>query len=186
MHNENIPQGEYLVLDETGDKLGILEKDKIVELSEEKETDIVMINPNSDPKVVRLMDYSHFRYKHQKKLKEMKKKQSVVVLKEIRVNPTIDDHDLNVKIKKACNFLKQGDKVKIIMRFKGRMITHSNLGKETFDKILTNLKCLGNLDIPPKMMSNQMMTIISPKKINKNLSKKTKNPSLEAEDDVKI
>ncbi|WP_323847560.1 MAG: translation initiation factor IF-3 [Phytoplasma sp.] len=164
MYNESIPQGEYLVLDENGDKLGILEKDKIVKLSEEKETDVVLINPNSNPKVVRLMDYSQFYYKHQKKLKEIKKKQSVVVLKEIRISPTIDDHDLNVKIKKAYNFLKQGDKVKIIMRFKGRMITHSNLSKGTFDKILFDLKDLGNFDIPPKLVSNQMMTLISPKK----------------------
>lgn len=82
------------------------------------------------------------------------------------MSPTIDDNDLNIKIKKAYNFLKQGDKVKIIMRFKGRMITQSNfLGKSIFDKIVSNLKDVGSCDIVPKMVSNQMFTFLSPKKI---------------------
>lgn len=163
LYNENIPLGEYLVIDENGEKLGVLEKDKIIQMSEEKDTDIVMINPNSNPQVVRLINYSSFRYKHQKKLKEIKKKQSTVVVKEIRISPNIDTNDLNVKIKRAFNFLKQGDKVKIIMRFKGRMITHSDLGKNIFDKITSDLKDLGNFDIAPKMVSNQMITVLSPK-----------------------
>ncbi|MGI3135984.1 MAG: translation initiation factor IF-3 [Candidatus Phytoplasma vitis] len=166
LYNERIPQGEYFVIDENGDALGVLEKDKIFKISEEKDIDVVMINPNSNPKVVRLMNYSQFRYKHQKKLKEIKKKQSIVIIKEIRMSPTIDDNDLNIKIKKAYNFLKQGDKVKIIMRFKGRMITQSNfLGKSIFDKIVSNLKDVGSCDIVPKMVSNQMFTFLSPKKI---------------------
>ncbi|WAN63646.1 Translation initiation factor 3 [Candidatus Phytoplasma rubi] len=166
LYNERIPQGEYFVIDENGDALGVLEKDKIFKISEEKNIDVVMINPNSNPKVVRLMNYSQFRYKHQKKLKEIKKKQSVTIVKEIRMSPTIDDNDLNIKIKKAYNFLKQGDKVKIIMRFKGRMITQSNfLGKSIFDKIISNLKDVGSCDIVPKMVSNQMFTFLSPKKI---------------------
>lgn len=163
LYNENIPQGEYLVIDENGEKLGVLEKNKIIQISEEKDTDIVMINPNSNPQVVRLINYSSFRYKYQKKLKEIKKKQSTAVVKEIRISPNIDANDLNVKIKRAFNFLKQGDKVKIIMRFKGRMITHSDLGKNIFDKITSDLKDLGNFDVAPKMVSNQIITVLSPK-----------------------
>lgn len=141
-------------------------------LSEKKEIDVVMINGNSDPKVVRLINYSQFRYKHQKKLKEMSKKQFITVVKEIRINPNIDENDLNIKTKKARHFLLQGDKVKVIMRFKGRMVTHSFLGKEMFDKIISNLKDVGNVDVFPKMVSNQMIVVLSSKKIKSNSNKK--------------
>ncbi|MDV3168077.1 MAG: translation initiation factor IF-3 [Candidatus Phytoplasma stylosanthis] len=164
LYNESIPNGKYLTLDENGSKLGILEKEKIVELSEEKETDIVMINSNSEPKVVRLMNYSQFRYKYQKKLKEMKKNQVVTVIKEIRINPNIDNNDLNFKTEKARLFLNQGNKVKIIMRFKGRMITHVDLGKNIFEKIILKLNDLGNIEIPPKLEFNRIITVLSSKK----------------------
>ncbi|MFR0368043.1 translation initiation factor IF-3 [Candidatus Phytoplasma palmae] len=159
-------------MDEDGKKLGILEKNEIIKLSEEKETDIVMINSDSEPKVVRLMNYSQFRYKQQKKLKEIKKKQHIRVLKEIRLNPNIDDNDLNYKIKQVHNFLNQKYKVKIMIRFKGRMIVnHKELGENIINKILSNnkLKEIVFVDVLPKMEGNQMTTILTSKKnINKN------------------
>ncbi|MEZ0180163.1 translation initiation factor IF-3 ['Camptotheca acuminata' phytoplasma] len=179
LYNESIPRGQYLTLDEDGNKLGVLDKEEIVKLSEEKETDIVMINMNSNPQVVRLMNYSQFRYKHQKKLKEIKRNQYITSVKEIRINPYIQDNDLNIKIKKSINFLSQSDKVKIIMRFKGRMVKHSSLGKDIFDKIISSLKDFGNIDVPPKMESNQMIAIFSSKKnkpikLTKKITKKEK------------
>ncbi|MBP3059448.1 translation initiation factor IF-3 [Texas Phoenix palm phytoplasma] len=163
-------------MDEEGKKIGILEKNKIIKLSEEKETDIVMINSDSSPKVVRLMNYSQFRYKQQKKLKEIKKKQHIRTLKEIRLNPNIDNNDLKCKIKQIYSFLKQKYKVKIMIRFKGRMIiNHKKLGDEIIQKIFSNelLKEVLFVDVFPKMEGNQMTTILKLKnKINKNIDNK--------------
>jgi translation initiation factor IF-3 len=134
-------------------------------LSEEKEIDAVLINANSNPMVVRLVDYSQFRYKQQKKLKEIKKKQHIVKIKEIQINPNIDINDLNVKVKQAFTFLTKGNKVKFFMRFRGRMIHNSSiLSEEIFQKVIDKLKDVGCLDMKPKMEGNRMIAILIPKK----------------------
>ncbi|WCA22650.1 translation initiation factor IF-3 [Candidatus Phytoplasma oryzae] len=163
LFNDQIPQGEYLVLDENGNKLGVLEKSEIVKLSEEKEIDMVLINTNSNPKVIRLMDFSRFRYQQQKKMKEISKKQKVIIIKEIRINPNIENNDLNIKINKVISFLSKGFKVKFIIRFRGRMINNTVLGKEIFQKISQKLMNIGFLEINPKIEGNRMIAVFSSK-----------------------
>lgn len=162
-----IPQGEYLVIDENGEKLDVLQLSKILTLSEEQKSNVVMINTKSRPQVVRLMNdiqFKQFFYQFNKKAKEIKKKQRIVVTKEIRISPNIGLNDLKIKIKKANDFLIKDYKVKIIIRFKGRMIIHSFLGQQIFQQIITYLKDVATVDIAPKMEGNQMISILNPKK----------------------
>ncbi|TVY12407.1 translation initiation factor IF-3 [Candidatus Phytoplasma pini] len=168
LYNEKIPQGEYLLIDENGEKLGIFDKSLIMNISSEKETDALLISANSSPKVVRLMNYSKFRYQHQKKLKQIKKKQNQIVIKKISMSPNIQDNDLfNTQIPKARNFLIKNNKVKIIIIFRGRMIQHTDLGTYILNKIISNVQDIAIIDTSLKMEGNQMIAFLSPK-IKKN------------------
>ncbi|MEC4558750.1 MAG: translation initiation factor IF-3 ['Conium maculatum' witches'-broom phytoplasma] len=162
LFNENIPYGEHLVIDEKGYKLGVFEKSKILDLADSKDIDVVLINGNSNPKVVRLMDYSQFYYDQQKKLKKIKKKQNITVLKKLRISPNIQDNDLEYKVKKVRDFLVKGDKVKITMFFPGRMIVHSELGKKVFQQIISDLKDVSKIDLFPKLEGRQMSALLVP------------------------
>ncbi len=164
LYNENIPQGKYLIIDEKGEKLGVFDQKEALKLSEQKEIDIVVVNADSSPMVARLMNYQKHRYNQQKKLREAKKKNQISVLKEIRLNPTIDKNDLNTKIKQAQKFLKQGDKVKVSMRFRGRMINNFQLGETVFKKVMQDLKNLSQIETPLKLQGNQLTAVLSPLK----------------------
>ncbi|MDO8168173.1 translation initiation factor IF-3 ['Melaleuca sp.' phytoplasma] len=156
-----MPEGDYLVIDEDGSKLGILGKAEIFQLANAKEKDFVLINANGVPKVVRLVNYSQFYYEQQKKMKKLKKKQNTIVVKNIRVSPNIHNNDLKIKIKKAYNWLTKGDKVKITIFFPGRMIVHSSLGQNILQQIISELKNVSKIDISPKLEGNQMIALLS-------------------------
>ncbi|PEH36099.1 MULTISPECIES: translation initiation factor IF-3 [16SrI (Aster yellows group)] len=164
LYNENIPQGKYLIIDEKGEQLGVFDQKEALKLSEQKEIDIVVVNADSSPMVARLMNYQKHRYNQQKKLRETKKKTQISVLKEIRLNPTIDKNDLNTKIKQAQKFLKQGDKVKVSMRFRGRMINNFQLGETVFKQVMQDLKNLSQIETPLKLQGNQLTAVLSPLK----------------------
>ncbi|AGL90703.1 Translation initiation factor IF3 [Candidatus Phytoplasma australiense] len=144
--------------------MGIFDQNEALKLSEKKEIDIVVVNADSTPMVARLMDYQKHRYNQQKKHREDKKKSQVSVLKEIRISPNIDINDLNTKLKQMQKFLKQGDKVKISMRFRGRMINNSQLGETILKKIIKDLSNLANTESPLKLKGNQFITVLSPLK----------------------
>ncbi|WP_024563405.1 translation initiation factor IF-3 [Candidatus Phytoplasma tritici] len=164
LYNENIPQGKYLIIDEKGEQLGVFDQKEALKLSEQKEIDIVVVNADASPMVARLMNYQKHRYNQQKKLREAKKKTQISVLKEIRLNPTIDKNDLITKIKQAQKFLKQGDKVKVSMRFRGRMINNFQLGETVFKQVMQDLKNLSQIETPLKLQGNQLTTVLSPLK----------------------
>ncbi|PWV43761.1 translation initiation factor IF-3 [Paulownia witches'-broom phytoplasma] len=164
LYNENIPQGKYLIIDEKGEQLGVFDQKEALKLSEQKEIDIVVVNADASPMVARLMNYQKHRYNQQKKLREAKKKTQIIVLKEIRLNPTIDKNDLNTKIKQAQKFLKQGDKVKVSMRFRGRMINNFQLGETVFKQVMQDLKNLSQIETPLKLQGNQLTAVLSPLK----------------------
>ncbi|MBT1576754.1 translation initiation factor IF-3 ['Elaeagnus angustifolia' witches'-broom phytoplasma] len=164
LYNENIPQGKYLIIDEKGEQLGVFDQKEALKLSEQKEIDIVVVNADASPMVARLMNYQKHRYNQQKKLREAKKKTQIIVLKEIRLNPTIDKNDLNTKIKQAQKFLKQGDKVKVSMRFRGRMINNFQLGETVFKQVMQDLKNLSQIETPLKLQGNQLTVVLSPLK----------------------
>src|SRR5690606_32196672 len=122
-----------------------------------------VVSPQSKPMVAKLLDYSKHRYDQQKKLKEMKKNQKVVDVKEIRLSPTIDKHDFETKLKRAQKFIDQGDKVKVTLRFRGRMITHSELGLEQVEKFIEKLENI-IVEAKPKLEGNTLIGVVAPGK----------------------
>jgi len=160
--NENIPNQELLVIDETGQKLGILSKKEALSISQKREFDLVVVSPDSKPMVAKLMDYSKYRYEQQRKLREIKKNQHVVELKEIRLSPTIDKHDFDTKLKHALKFLDKGDKVKVSIRFFGRMITHSEVGRTVIEKFIESIGSKATVEAKPKMDGRSMIAILAP------------------------
>lgn len=139
-----------------------MKRDKAMALSEEKDLDLVVVAPNAKIMVAKMMDYSKYRYEQQKRLREMKKNQQVVDVKEIRLSPTIGDHDFNTKLNHAKKFISKGDKVKITLRFRGRMITHKDIGGEVVQRFIDELGELIIVESKPKMEGQQMIAIVAP------------------------
>ncbi|WP_162150609.1 translation initiation factor IF-3 [Acholeplasma equifetale] len=161
--NEFLPNGQYLVIDDEGNKLGLFDRNQALNVAQERDLDILVVSPQSKPMVAKLLDYSKHRYDQQKKLKEMKKNQKVVDVKEIRLSPTIDKHDFETKLKRAQKFIDQGDKVKVTLRFRGRMITHSELGLEQVEKFIEKLENI-IVEAKPKLEGNTLIGVVAPGK----------------------
>ena len=132
-----------------------------------KNLDLVMISPNANPPVCKIMDYGKYKYEQSRKEKESKKKQKVVNIKEVRLRPGIEANDLNTKANQAIKFLKKGDKVKVELRFRGRELGHKDIGKEVMLKFIEIVKEFGEPVKAPAFEGNNMVVIIDPKKQNK-------------------
>ena len=167
--NEDVPNKDMLLIDENGTKLGVLNKAGALKVAKEREYDLVVVAPDANPMVAKLMDYSKFRYDQQKKLREQKKNQKVVQLKEIRLSPTIDTHDLETKKKHAIKFVQGGDKVKVSIRFRGRMITHKEVGEVVMNRFIDSLLEYVVVEQKPKMEGNTLLAVLTP---NKDINKK--------------
>lgn len=161
--NENISARELLVIDDQGEKLGILKIHQALYEARTRELDLVVVSPDSKPVVAKIMDYSKYRYDQQRKLREMKKNQHVVDIKEIRLSPTIDKHDLETKIRNAMKFIEKGDKVKISLRFRGRMIVHSNQGVKVMEDFIQALGDSVTVESHVKMEGRQLFATVAPK-----------------------
>lgn len=155
-----------LFIDDEGVNHGVIPKKDALKIAQEKELDLVVVSPDSKPMVAKLMDYSKYRYDQQRKLREMKKNQRVVEVKEIRLSPTIDKHDFDTKLKHALKFLQKGDKVKITIRFFGRMITHQEVGREVITKFIQSVGENATVESYPKMDGRNMIAIIAPHQTN--------------------
>lgn len=163
--NEQIRAPEIRLIGDNGDQYGVISIGEARQISDEQGLDLVEVSPNAKPPVVKLIDYGKFKYEQQKKASEAKKKQVVVQLKEIQFRPAIDTHDLNVKLKKAEKFLNQGDKVKMIMQFRGREMAHKEIGQNKFKDIINTVVEFGaQVESEPKMMGNRIITILAPTK----------------------
>lgn len=160
--NESIPYGDLLVIDENGGKVGIISRREALAMASLKELDVVVVSPDSKPMVAKFMDYSKYRFEQQKKLKEIKKNQHLVELKEIRLSPTIDKHDLETKLKHALKFLEKGDKVKLSIRFYGRMITHSEVGRQVMISFIDAVGTKAVVEAKPKMDGRTLIAILAP------------------------
>ncbi len=148
---------------EDGEKLGVMSKDKALSLATERELDLVAVSgATAKPLVCKLMNYSKYRYEQQRKLREMKKNQRTVELKEIRLSPTIDKHDFETKLRHALRFLEHGDKVKISIRFYGRMITHRDVGEQVIKNFIEAVGDKATVEAKPKMDGRSMVAIIAP------------------------
>lgn len=162
--NEEIREKELRVVGSDNEQLGIMSSKEALQMAEEKQLDLVMIAPQAKPPVCRIMDYGKFLYEVQKKEKEARKKQKVITIKEIRISPNIEDHDLNVKARNAEKFLLDGDKVKVTVRFRGREADYSHFGRELlkrFSEILTEV-CI--IEKEPKLEGRNMSMFLAPKK----------------------
>ena len=164
--NEYIESEQVLVIDEQGEKLGILNTQTAIEMAFDRDLDLVVVSPGSKPPVAKFMDYSKYRYEQQRKAKEMKKKTQAFELKEIRLSPTIDKHDLETKQSHCVKFLQKGHKVKLSIRFFGRMITHIEFGKTVMNTFLEMIQEFGSPEGKPLMDGRSLVVIVSPNKTN--------------------
>lgn len=162
--NEEIREKELRVVGTDGEQLGIMSSKEALEIAEAKQLDLVMIAPQAKPPVCRVMDYGKFLYEIQKKEKEARKKQKVITIKEIRISPNIEDHDLNVKARNAEKFLLDGDKVKVTVRFRGREADYSHFGHELLKRFFAILSEVCIIEKEPKLEGRNMSMFLAPKK----------------------
>ena len=133
-------------------------------MAESQQLDLVEVSPTAVPPVCRIMDYGKFKYQQSKKMQEAKKKQVQVVLKEVKLRPKTDEHDLLFKIKHVRRFLEEGNKAKITLVFRGREITHMEYGQRALDRFATDLEDIAIIEVRPKMKGRSMFMIVAPKK----------------------
>ncbi|WP_426349497.1 translation initiation factor IF-3 [Alloiococcus sp. CFN-8] len=164
MLNEDIREKEIRVIDADGSMLGLLSSREALRLAEEKELDLVMISPNANPPVCKIMDFGKYIYEQSKKEKEAKKKQKVVNVKEIRFSPQIEEHDVSIKANNARKFLLDGDKVKVTVRFRGREADYSHIGQKILKRFAEMLEDVCNIEKPAKLEGRNMIMILAPKK----------------------
>ena len=155
------------VIDENGEQKGVMKTFDAIRLAEDAGLDLVEVSPNANPPVCKILDFGKYRYEMEKKQRDAKKNQTIVKVKEIRMQPKIDKHDLETKSKFIAEFLNEGNKVKVSVRFRGRELAHPELGKVVLDKILDALTELGvqyNLDKGALMEGKMMSMTVSPQK----------------------
>ncbi|WP_143833720.1 translation initiation factor IF-3 [Oceanobacillus senegalensis] len=160
--NEKIRAREVRLIDSNGDQLGVKSRQEALEIAQTRNLDLVLVAPNAKPPVCRIMDYGKYRYEQQKKEKEARKKQKVINVKEVRFTPGIGDHDFETKLKNARKFLAKGDKLKASVRFRGRAITHKELGKEVLTRLAEELKDIATIESKPKMEGRNMFMMLAP------------------------
>ncbi len=163
MVNEGIRAREVRLIGQNGDQLGIKSKTEALEIAARANLDLVLVAPNAKPPVCRIMDYGKFRFEQQKKEKEARKNQKVINIKEVRLSPTIDEHDFNTKLRNAIKFLEKGDKVKASIRFKGRAITHKEIGQRVLDRFSKACAEVATIESHPKMDGRSMFLVLAPK-----------------------
>ena len=160
--NEKIRALDVQVIGSNGSNLGTLPLNKAIEIAKEEGLDLIEISPNANPPVCKIMDMGKHKYDLQKKANMAKKKQKVVLLKEIKLRPGTDVHDYNFKIKNAKKFLTKRDKVKFTVKFKGREMQHIQLGKDLMNRIIEETKDIAKVESQPKFEGKQMVMIIQP------------------------
>ena len=161
--NEEIRDKEIRVIGHDGAQLGIMSPADALRIADEREMDLVKISPNATPPVCKIMDYGKFRFEQTKKEKEARKNQRVVEVKEVRMSPGIDTNDFNVKLKNAQKFLKEGNRVKVTVRFRGREMAHTNIGEQLLKKFGEDCAEVATVEKNPKLDGRHMSMFLSPK-----------------------
>jgi translation initiation factor IF-3 len=157
---------------ETGEQLGIVELSKALTIAREKNLDLVEVAPEGVPPVCRVLNYGKFKYAQRKKEKEASKKQRVIKVKEIKIRPKIDEHDYQTKLRMAWAFFDHGDKVKLTLMFRGRELSHKELGKQLMDRVVSDLDEVAELEAMPKDEGMQIVAVFNPRQ-HKVLAKET-------------
>ena len=162
--NEEIRDKELRLIGNGGDQLCIMSAEEALRIADEQGLDLVKISPQANPPVCKLMDYGKYRFEQSKREKEARKNQHVVEIKEIRMSPGIDVGDFNVKLKNAQKFLADGDRVKVSVRFRGREMAHTDIGKKLLDRFAEQCAEVANVDKGAKLEGRNMSMFLSPKK----------------------
>ena len=162
--NREIGALDVRVIGVDGEALGVMRTLEALRLAEEADVDLVEIAPTAQPPVVRLMDYGKFKYQEQKKAHEAKLKQKIIEVKEIKFRPATDDHDYDTKIRKLREFLEEGDKAKVTLRFRGREMAHQELGMKLLERVRADLEEQALVEQMPRLEGRQMVMMLGPKK----------------------
>jgi translation initiation factor IF-3 len=161
--NERIRISPVRLIDETGEQVGIVPTDEARAMAAEHGLDLVEVAPNSRPPVCRIMDYGKYKYEQARKAREAKKKQHTVTVKEIKMRPKIEEHDFGFKLRHARRFLEEGDKVKFTLRFRGREMTHPELGERVLKRVKEELAELATIESDVKREGRQMTMLVAPR-----------------------
>jgi translation initiation factor IF-3 len=162
--NREIGALDVRVIGVNGEALGVMRTIEALRLAEEADVDLVEIAPTAQPPVVRLMDYGKFKYQEQKKAHEAKLKQKIIEVKEIKFRPATDDHDYDTKVRKLREFLDEGDKAKVTLRFRGREMAHQDLGMKLLERVRSDLEETAQVEQMPRLEGRQMVMMLAPKK----------------------
>ena len=160
--NNRISSPDVQVITSDGENLGIISTNEAISIAKNQGLDLIEISPNAKPPVCKIMDMGKFKYDAQKKANLAKKKQKIVLLKEIKMRPVTEIHDYEFKVKNAKKFISKGDKVKFTIRFKGRELQHSHLGNKLMSKIKEDMKEVSKVELHPKFDGKQMIMVIQP------------------------
>ncbi|AMB99619.1 translation initiation factor IF-3 [Aerococcus urinaehominis] len=160
--NDSIRARELRVINQDGDQLGVLSKRDALEKADQVNLDLVLVSPNAKPPVARIMDYGKYRYEQQRKEREQRKNQKVINVKEIRLSPTIEENDFQTKLRNGRKFLEKGDKVKVSIRFRGRAITHKDIGREVLERYAEACADIATVEQRPKMDGRSMFLQLAP------------------------
>ena len=161
--NGNIRAKEVQLIGAEGEKLGVQSLREALNIAEEKNLDLVLVAPQAQPPVCKIMNYGKYKFEQAKKEKEAKKKQKAVEIKEVRITPNIEEHDFSFKAKNIRKFIEDGNKVKITVKFRGRELNNSKLGEEMLNKFVEELSDVANLDRSPKLEGRNMFIMLSKK-----------------------
>ena len=164
--NDEIQEKEIRLIGSDGEQMGLMSSAEAQKIADEQDLDLVMISPNAKPPVCKIMDYGKYRFEQNKKVKEAKKNQHVMDVKEIRMSPGIGENDFNTKLKNGQKFLADGDRVKVSVRFRGREMAHTNIGEALLRDFAAKCSDVANLDKEPKLEGRSMSIFLSPKSQN--------------------
>ena len=161
--NEEIGVMRVRLVDERGNMVGVVGRSEALQMAADAGLDLVEIAPNADPPVCKILDYGKFKYEEQKKKNEARKKQKIIEVKEIKLRPSIDDHDYDVKMRAMNKFIEEGDKVKVTMRFRGRELAHQELGMNVLIRVRDDLEAIAKVEQMPRMEGRQMVMVMAPR-----------------------
>ncbi len=173
MINEEINDRDVRLIGKEGEQLGVMTRLAAMAKAEEAGLDLVKIVPNAQPPVCKLMDYDKHRFEQSKRERELRKNQRIVELKEVQLSATIEENDLQTKLKNAIKFLEEGDKVKVSIRFRGRQIAHTNIGMQIMMDFAKRIEEVGNVERRPLLEGRHMIMILAPKAEKKSFAEKS-------------
>lgn len=162
--NEKISSPKVRLVDENGEMVGVLSQKEALERAYKAGLDLVEVSPNADPPVCKILDSGKYKYEEQKRRAEIRKKQKIIEIKEIQLRPGIDDHDFDVKMRSARKFIEAGDKLKVTLRFRGRELSHQELGMNVLNQVKETLQDIAKVEQYPKLEGKRMIMVMGPTK----------------------